>query len=613
MIRCAPLCLLIACVPGTPEDSGEGAVETMFVPAVLDPPFEHANAIWAGTALLDADGDGLTDIFFTNGENAPDALYLNRGEGNFEEGAAAAGLDSLAQSGAVVSGDLDNDGDDDLVVSVECSTGSFTSLGNPLSDSELIVYLNDDGVFQSSTPAPDLSAYEGGYELQNEDGESSDPLQWCTTSLVLADVNLDGHLDLLVSNGFDPDLVAPWVLEKSERNARDFVLFGDGTGDFPEIAIEALRDGDTVESKYKATFTHAVYDVDGDGLPNIVAGHGGDLIKVKSINQEDASLVDSEIQEKDARSGVGLWMGFAVADFDGDGAFDMYSTNQGPSTMLAGYENTYGTDIDPTDHFHLGHAMLTWNGSTFVVDGDWTLDAPHELAGDLLKGATTLDSSMVNPVELNRLAWGWGAVALDANADGWPDVAFTGNACLAPLSICATEDRGAGPGALLLNDGAKGFVDVTWEWGVANTESDGEYADGRGIATGDLNQDGYADLVVVNRSYNPTLSAPLAQVLGSPQVWLSKPRDGHWLQLDLVGTLSNRDGLGAVVTIEGDSGTRTAILGAGGGTNSSSERILTLGLGDDESVDLTVRFPSGIEVFKTGVAADQRLLIEEGT
>jgi len=241
------------------------------------------------------------------------------------------------------------------------------------------------------------------------------------------------------------------------------------------------------------------------------------------------------------------------------------------------------------------------------------LDASHVLAGDLLEDAITLDSEMVNPVELNRLAWGWGAVALDANADGWPDVAFTGNACLAPLSICSTEEKGAGPGALLLNDGAKGFVDVTWDWGVANIEADGDYADGRGIATGDLNQDGYADIVVANRSYNPTLSAPLAQVLGSPQVLLSQPREGHWLQIDFVGTDSNRDGLGAVVTIEGDSGTRTAIFGAGGGTNSSSERILTLGLGDDESVDLTVRFPSGVEVHETGVAADQRLLIEEGS
>jgi len=609
MIRSVAISLLLACGQGLEPDSG--GEETMFVAAVLDPPFEHANAIWAGTALFDADGDGLTDIFFTNGENAPDALYLNRGDGTFEEAAAAAGLDSLAESGGVASGDLDNDGDADLVVSVECSTGSFASNGAPLNDGDIIVYLNDGtGVFEPSTPDPDLTGQSVHQEIG---GEMVHPINWCTTSLVLADVDLDGILDMVVSNTFDPDLVAPWVLEKTERNARDFVLFGDGTGAFPEIAIEALPNKDTATTKYKATFTHAVFDVDGDGVPEVVAGHGGDLIKAMNVSADGLSLVDLDIGTYFPRSGVGLWMGFAVADFDGDGTIDLYGTNEGPSPMLVGYENTYGTEIAELNDFHLGHSVLTWAGESFVVDGDWTLDASHVLAGDLLEDAITLDSEMVNPVELNRLAWGWGAVALDANADGWPDVAFTGNACLAPLSICSTEEKGAGPGALLLNDGAKGFVDVTWDWGVANIEADGDYADGRGIATGDLNQDGYADIVVANRSYNPTLSAPLAQVLGSPQVLLSQPREGHWLQIDFVGTDSNRDGLGAVVTIEGDSGTRTAIFGAGGGTNSSSERILTLGLGDDESVDLTVRFPSGVEVHETGVAADQRLLIEEGS
>ena len=532
----------------------------MFVPAVLDPPFEHLNAIWAGTALLDADGDGLTDLFFTNGENAPDALYLNQGDGRFVEAGAAAGLDSLGQNGAVVAGDLDNDGDDDLIVSQECSTGSFASNGEPLNDGDIIVYLNDGtGVFEPQTPEPDLSAID----------EDIEPLTWCTTSLVLSDVDVDGKLDLLVSNGFDPDLVAPWVLEKSERAARDFLLYGDGTGAFPKIAIESIGpDEDHALIKYRATFTHAVWDVDNDGTQEVIFAHGGDRIRVKSVT--DGWLMDEPLFEDPGRSGVGLWMGLAVADFDGDGAFDLYSTNEGPSAILVGYENTHGTDIHEDDHFYLGHAVLPWNGESFYVDSDWTLDAPQLLAGDLVKDADTLAEEMVNPVGLNRLAWGWGAVALDANADGWPDVAFAGNACVAPLSVCATEENGAGPGGLLLNDGQKGFVDATWDWGIANLEEDGDYADARGVATGDLNQDGYADLVYVNRSYNPTLSAPLEQVVGRPQVWLSKPRDGHWLQLDFIGTTSNRDGLGTVVTITGADTTRSAIFGAGGGTNSSS-------------------------------------------
>lgn len=573
--------------------------EPRFDQAVLEPAFVHANAVWAGVAILDADGDGRQDLFFTNGESHPNALYINQGDGRFVDEAAARGLAALTEDGGVAAGDLDNDGDTDLVVASECSTGSFDSQGHELEDGWLTIYLNDgSGGFVGHTPGEPLG----------ELGEVADILAWCTSSVTLADMDLDGNLDVVLANAFDPDLVAPWVLEKTARNARNQVFLGDGAGDFKGYLPET-DNSDTGERKYRASFVVAALDLVPGGNLELLAGQGGSSVQVHSLT--DQGLVRISPQNVGPRTGSGLWMGLAVADFDGDGALEFYGTNQGPSPMVVGYDNTAHVDMPDEEFFRLGHAVLEWDGQDLTVREDWALHGGEARAGDLLVDATTSDPDMINPEGLNRLGWGWGALSLDANADGWPDVMFAGNACLAPMSICGAQVRGAGPGGLLLGDGEAGFVDATWDWGVANLSPDGDYADGRGIATGDLNGDGYADVVVANRSHNPSLSDPLAQELGVPQVWLSRPRENNWLQLVFEGTQSNRQGIGTQVLIEGSEGPRLHMMGAGGQTNSSNERALTLGLGSDAQVDLWVRFPSGAEVELLDVAANQRLLVQE--
>jgi len=325
-------------------------------------------------------------------------------------------------------------------------------------------------------------------------------------------------------------------------------------------------------------------------------------------------------------------MGMAVADFDGDSQWDLYATNEGLSPFLLGYDNLlYALPNDGIAQYaslpqlksaerprivrqwlNPFHSMLHYKDGVLRVNSDWTLESPHLLAGDLFTDSDGRYEYWNPASHLERLPWAWAAVALDVDADGWPDVAFNGNACAAPMAIVGDEYNGAGPGGLLINAEGEGFIDKIWEAGIANVDEDGLYQDGRGLAVGDLNNDGYPDLVFANRSYNPSDTNPLEQRTGTPQVWLSTPRDNNWLQIDLEGTISNRDGIGSKVTVSTPDRNLTQWFRAGGTLASSNESLLHFGLGAADTVDITVRFPSGEIIERTAVSANQRILISEG-
>ena len=607
--------------PSPSDDTGWPAVTPglMYDQAVLMPPFQNGNAAWAGVALLDFDGDGWLDIFFTNGLGQPTALYRNLGGTHFRDVGGDVGAALSEQIGSVAAGDVDNDGDPDLVLGVECSWGTLDEEGNSVGDGSIILLRNEGGQFERlSVPFTEATSLRGV----------------CPSSVSLFDGDNDGSLDIMIDSGIDPDKLFPWKFALTEEEALDVLLYGNGDGTFGREQVVssdlwADLNPDGLAPRSTTTFASAFFDVDGDGNIDRLSGEGGRAL-MSFVRDEDGEFVP--MTEWLPASGMGQWMGMAVADFNGDGLLDVYATNQGISPLIVGYDNLkdFAAHLEaigegPATEDEIGELWLNPFHSLFINTEDlglverydWPTVAQFGMAADDYV-PPVVDDEILNPHwypldNLQRYPWGWGAAALDANLDGWTDVAFTGNNCGAPMTIIWDEEHGAGPGGLLLNQQGNGFVDAIIDWDIANVDDQGRYQDGRGIAVGDLNQDGLADLVFANRSYNPTQSDPLAQVAGVPRVLLSnsKPRAGNWLRVDVQGTASNRDGIGSVVTV--DLGDRSVVraLGAGGATNSSNERTVLLGVGESETVDVTVRFPSGTEAVVSGVDANQSILVVE--
>ena len=163
----------------------------------------------------------------------------------------------------------------------------------------------------------------------------------------------------------------------------------------------------------------------------------------------------------------------------------------------------------------------------------------------------------------------------------------------APPDIGDASLNGYERNVLFWNQGDGRFVDVAYLAGANRIE------DGRGVAVADFDRDGRLDLLLQN------LDRPAVLLMGRGQA-------GNFLSLELEGTRSNRDALGAVVTARVAGTTQVRQVKAGSGFISSSSPILHFGLGDATSVEsLEIRWPSGERQLLTEVAANQRLRLTE--
>jgi hypothetical protein len=212
-------------------------------------------------------------------------------------------------------------------------------------------------------------------------------------------------------------------------------------------------------------------------------------------------------------------------------------------------------------------------------------------------GSFTYDSYMTGIGGMTLLHSGWGIHFLDYDNDGRKDLLVAQGHDLDTIELNYPQLHYKEPMLLARNMG-KRFVDVSSQSGDVFHQA---WA-GRGLAVGDIDNDGRIDAIVT------TNDGP-AYLLHN-----ETPTSNHWITLTLVGHKSNRDGIGAEIKITTSLGSQYDIVSTAGSYLSSSDKRAHFGLGSDTTVKtIEVHWPSGIVQTLKDIPADQILKIDEPT
>jgi len=535
----------------------------------------------SGLCSADVDGDGLPDLYFTT-QLGTNELWKNQGKGRFVNVTKEAGLempDAIAVGCSFA--DIDNDGDPDLfVTTVRHGNRLFENLGN--------------GKFR------DITAQAGvGYV-----GHSS--------GTVFFDYDGDGLLDLFVTNvgmytsnergpgGYYVGLSDAFMGHLHPERAEASILYRNlGGNRFKDVS----REVGLVDLSWSGDAT--ALDVNDDGFPDlyVLDMQGGDHLWLNEGGKRFRDATATYFPKSPWGS-----MGVKVFDFDGDGRLDLFVTSMHADMWV---------NIPPGDWAAEGRKADTSTvAARMIPEGKDRFIFGNELFANRGGGRFQEVSDSVGV----ETYWPWGPSVDDLNADGWDDI-FIAAGMNFPYRY--------GINSVLLNEGGRRFLSSEFVVGVeprpngatqqvwftldcnganrghpfcgpcTHPESMGgacrvdaaghltmmgSLGTRAGVAT-DLDGDG--DLDLVTNEFN-----------GRPQVLISdlaQRHHVHSLKVRLRGTRSNREGLGAQVTLVLPDGRRILkVLDGKSGYLSQSDLPLYFGLADaDHAGAIEVRWPSG--------------------
>jgi hypothetical protein len=498
-----------------------------------------------GVAILDYDNDGWPDIFVVNGttlegfpSNEAPTNHLYR---NNHDGTFA---DVTLKAGLVATG-----------------WGQGVCVGDYDNDGweDLYVtyygknrlYHNDHGVFT---------------EVAEKAGVAGSGKAW-GTGCAFVDYNRDGRLDLIVANYVDFNVsttpvpgegsscvwkgVAVMCGPRGLPGAKNILYENRGDGTFADVTTKAHID--QTEGHYG--FSVSTFDFDDDGWPDIYVACDS-APSILYHNNRDGTFTDVAVMagvafNEEGREQAG--MGTTIADYNGDGRLDIFKTNFSDDTPTL-YRN----------------------------DGDGVFSDVTFAAG----------------LGLHMQYLGWGTMFFDFDNDGWPDLILANGHVYPEVDKFHLGSGYREPRLLYHNNGNGTFADVSATAGPGINAA----SSSRGLAVGDLWNDGRVSVVINNLYAKPSLLVNSAHSAN------------HWVALKTVGTRSNRDGIGAKITVK--TGKRTLVDEVRSGSSYISQNDLRVhfGLGSAVNIDaVQIRWPSGLVERFDDLSVDAIHTLTEGS
>jgi tetratricopeptide (TPR) repeat protein/peroxiredoxin len=539
-----------------------------------------------GASVADIDNDGLDDLYICQPAGLPNRLYRNLGDGTFEDITEASGLGILDNTACAIFADFDNDG------------------------------LQDAIVVRANGPLLFMNQGAGKFRLKPGAFRFASAPQGTFTGAAVADYDRDGWLDIyfclyVYYQGTD-QYKYPVPYHDAENGPPNFMMRNNRDGTFRDVTAESgLNQNNT-----RYSFCCGWNDYDQDGWPDLYVVNDFGR-KNLYRNRRDGSFTD--VAPGEGVEDVGAGMSVCWLDYDNDGAEDIYVGDmwtaagerissqemfkkEAPEDVRALYQkhamgNSLFRNHQPSDGGSRGFEDRTVSAGVGVGRWAWSSDAfdfDHDGFPDLYIANGMV--SGVSRAELNSFFWR--QVVAKSPDQAKPSPAYEqGWSAINELIRADGTWSGFERNVFYQNNKDGTFSDVSGAVGMDFPE------DGRSFALADFDQDGRLEMFLKNRN------APQLRILKN--VVKDLPPS---IAFRLRGTRSNRDAIGAAVTLESEAGRQTRFLQAGSGFLSQHSKEVFFGLGMVQGpVRASIRWPSGLVQNFPDLPINRRVWVEEGS
>jgi len=533
-----------------------------------------------GVSVADIDNDGFDDLYVCQPAGLPNRLYHNRGDGTFEDITEISGLGILENTACALFADFNNDGRQDLIL---------VRTNGP------ILFVNEGG--GKFRPRPDAFHF-------------ANPPQGTFTGAAVADYDRDGWLDiyfcLYAYYQGTGQYKYPSPYHDAENGPPNSMMRNNRDGTFRDVTRECGLSQNNTRYSFACGWT----DYDRDGWPDLYVVND---FGRKNLYHNNGDGTFTDVAPQAGVEDVGAGMSVCCFDYDKDGAQDVYVANMwtaagvristlpifkknSPQAVRALYQkHAMGNSLlrnrgrefeDATQAVGVGMGRWAWSSDAFDFDHDGFLDL--YIANGMVSGPQREDLNsffwrqvVANSPDETRASkeyeQGWNAINELIRSDGtWSGY---------ERNVFYANNR----------DGT--FSDVSAVLGLDFVE------DGRSFALADFDHDGRLEIALKNRN------APQLRLLKN--VVDNLPPS---ISFRLRGTKSNRDAIGAAVTVESSAGRQTRMLQAGSGFLSQHSKDVFFGLGDTKGpVHASIRWPSGLVQEVHDLPLNHRVWIEEGS